>query len=274
MSGQITTRMRGASAASLDDTLAAVAAADGSATELGGQLFGVVGALDGSPRLRRVLTDPATSSESTDGLVTSIFGNAVSAATLGVVKKAAAGRWSAGRDLSDALELAGVVAHVRAADEAGTLDTLETQLFEVEQLITGDLDLRRTLSDTTIPVAARSELLTTILGGKVDDTTLALVVQAVAARTGSFERTLTTFATTVADRRGRLLAEVRVASELGDAESQRLAAALAAKYGREVHLNVVVDPAVIGGISVSVADDVVDGTMSSRLEAARRRLAG
>lgn len=274
MTGQISTRMRGVSAASLDDVLAAVTAADGSATELGDQLFGVVGALDGSPALRRVLTDPSTSSEATDRLVTSVFGSAVSAATLGVVKTATAGRWSAGRDLSDGLELAGLVAHVRAADEAGTLDTLETQLFEVGRLVADHHELRRTVSDGTVPVSAKAELLTTILEGKVDPSTLALVVQAAAARTGSFERTLTMFATAVADRRGRLLAEVRVASELGDAESQRLAAALASKYGREVHLNVVVDPTVIGGISVSVADDVVDGTMSSRLESARRRLAG
>ena len=36
----------------------------------------------------------------------------------------------------------------------------------------------------------------------------------------------------------------------------------------------VVDPEVIGGISVEIGDDVIDGTVSSRLDDARRRLAG
>ena len=51
-------------------------------------------------------------------------------------------------------------------------------------------------------------------------------------------------------------------------------AALARQYGRPVHLNVVVDPEVIGGMRVEIGDDVIDGTVASRLDDARRRLAG
>ena len=46
------------------------------------------------------------------------------------------------------------------------------------------------------------------------------------------------------------------------------------QYGRPVHLNLVVDPSVLGGVSVEIGDDVIDGTVSSRLDDARRRLAG
>jgi F-type H+-transporting ATPase subunit delta len=49
---------------------------------------------------------------------------------------------------------------------------------------------------------------------------------------------------------------------------------LARQYDRPVHLNVVVDPDVIGGIRVEIGDDVIDGTVVSRLDDARRRLAG
>jgi F-type H+-transporting ATPase subunit delta len=41
-----------------------------------------------------------------------------------------------------------------------------------------------------------------------------------------------------------------------------------------VHPNVVVDPEVIGGVRVEIGDDIIDGTVVSRLDDARRRLAG
>jgi F-type H+-transporting ATPase subunit delta len=67
---------------------------------------------------------------------------------------------------------------------------------------------------------------------------------------------------------------VRVARELTEENLSRLAASLQEKYGRKVHLNVLVDPDVVGGIRVEIGHDVIDGTVASRLDNARRRLAG
>jgi F-type H+-transporting ATPase subunit delta len=67
---------------------------------------------------------------------------------------------------------------------------------------------------------------------------------------------------------------VRVAIDLTAAQRRRLTASLAAAYDRGIHLNVVLDPAVIGGMSVQVGDELIDGTAASRLAAVRRRLAG
>ncbi len=270
----MTSQLRGVSAASLDAVLSAVDASGGASDELGRQLFGVVATLDGAPALRRVLTDPSTESEAKSGLASSVFGSAVSAATLEVVTAAVTRRWSAGRDMTNGLEIAGVVALVKAAEADGQLDTVETELFEVGRLVVESPELRSALSDTVAPGQGKAELIGSLLDGKVAPATVAIVQQAAHARGASFERTLDDFADLVADRRGRLLAEVRTATALAEAEQERLAAALAGRYGRPVHLNVIVDPSVIGGLSVSVADDVIDGTMSSRLEAARRRLAG
>jgi F-type H+-transporting ATPase subunit delta len=117
-------------------------------------------------------------------------------------------------------------------------------------------------------------LVETIFSGKVAAATLALLRQAAAGRTGSFDAVLARFADEVAARRSRTLAEVRSANPLGDAELERLASALSAKYGRPVHLNTIVDPTIIGGLKVSIGDDVIDGTIAGRLEDARRQLAG
>ena len=67
---------------------------------------------------------------------------------------------------------------------------------------------------------------------------------------------------------------VRTATELSAGQRGRLAAALAAAYGHEVQLNVVLDPHVVGGLAVQIGDEVIDGTVAGRLETVRRRLAG
>ncbi|MBC7632466.1 F0F1 ATP synthase subunit delta [Aeromicrobium sp.] len=266
--------MRGISAKSLEEVLAAVDAVKGSSGDLGAELFGVVSTLDGAPALRRVLTDPSTEATAKVGLVKQVFASQISADALSVLDTAVSGRWASMRDLSDGLETAGVTAQVAAADAAGELDELETELFEVGRMVQSDAELRQVISDRALPASAKGTLLASLLDGHVTATTIALATQAAAARTGSFEKVLAGFGETAAARRSRVLAEVRVAYDLDEAEKTRLAAALAKKYGREVHLNILVDPSVVGGIAVSVGGEVVDGSMSTRLEIARRRLAG
>lgn len=266
--------MRGISAKSLAEVLAAVDADHGSASELGDELFNVVSVLDSSPALRRVLTDPSTEDQAKAQLAKTVFGDKVSDGTLKVISVAVQSRWSSGRDFTDGLETAGVSAHVKAADQSGELDALENELFDFHRVVVGDSALREVITDRTFPPAAKAELVGKLIDGKVSKATAALAKQAVAARTGSFDKSIAAFAKTAAGRRNRLLAEVRVANDLGDDEKQRLAAALTAKYGRAVHINTIVDPDVVGGISVAVGDEIVDGTVSSRLEDARRRIAG
>jgi F-type H+-transporting ATPase subunit delta len=267
--------MRGSSAKSLDTTLSAVSAVPGtSAAQVGTELFGAVAALDGAIAARRVLTDPSIDSEGKRSLVAGIFGGKVSQDTASVLDAAVGGRWAAGRDLTDGLEIAGVAAFTRAADAAGQGDLLENELFEAGRVIHDSDELRQVVSDRSIPAESKTTLLRDVFGGKVSEATLALLMQAAVARTGSFERVLDTFSRQVAAREDRLVAVARVAYDLDEAERDRLTAALSRRYGRSIQLNTVVDPSVIGGIAVSVGDEVVDATMSTRLEAARRRIAG
>jgi F-type H+-transporting ATPase subunit delta len=77
-----------------------------------------------------------------------------------------------------------------------------------------------------------------------------------------------------ARQRERVVAEVRVAAPLTEEQSRRLAAALSSLQGRTVRLNVAVDPAMLGGVMVTIGDEVIDGTVASRLEQARRAVLG
>ena len=44
--------------------------------------------------------------------------------------------------------------------------------------------------------------------------------------------------------------------------------------GQTVHINVIEDPEVLGGLRVEIGDEVIDGTVRTRLDDVRRRLAG
>ena len=77
-----------------------------------------------------------------------------------------------------------------------------------------------------------------------------------------------------AQTHGQAVATVRVARPMSNADQRRLAETLGEQYATTVHLNVVLDPDLLGGVRVEIGDDVIDGTIAGRLDDARRRLAG
>lgn len=238
-------------------------------------LFELASLLDREHGLRRALTDPARSGDDRAGLARAVLGEQVGSAALDVLVWAVRARWSAPRDLADALELLAVEAQVASAERAGRLDAVEDELFRTGRVVAGAPDLRVALADRSAPVESRTALIEGLLEGKVADETRRLVRQAVAAPRGrTFDRTLTEYAQVAADRRARMVATVRATVPLTEEQRGRLGAALARIYGHEVHLNVELDPSVIGGIRVEIGDEVIDGTVVSRLDDARRRLAG
>lgn len=269
--------MRGVSASSLAQVLGTVGGATSGGTQgvaVGTELFAVVGALDANPVLLRVLSDPATESDAKAGLVRSLFGGKVGAGALDVVVTAAQGRWSAGRDLADALEQAGVQAVLDTAERDGSLETVADTLFAFSRIVVADHELRQTLNDRSASVEGRHEVVSRLLAGKADDVSLALARQAVAAREHGYEESLAVFAQAAVTRQGRLQARVTAAYALDADEKQRLAEALGRKYGRDVHVDVTVDPSVIGGLAVEIAGERIDSTISARLADARRALVG
>ena len=94
-----------------------------------------------------------------------------------------------------------------------------------------------------------------------------------APRGRSLEAGLESLSKLAAERRDRMVAVVTSAVPLSDPQKQRLGAALAKLYGRPMHLNLDVDPGVLGGIRVQVGDEVINGSIADRLEDAGRRLA-
>jgi F-type H+-transporting ATPase subunit delta len=265
--------MRGASRESLaraQEALAGVTPAEG----LGGELFSVARLLDGSGALRRALTDPARPRDAKASLVEQLLGSQISAQALEILTTAVTGRWVSGRDLGDALDQLSVEAEVAYADNQRRLDEVEDELFRLDRVVSAERDLADKLSDRRIPVDRRQELLGGLLQGKADATTVRLAERAVDGRGRSFAASMRSYQVAAAARRNASIATVRVAAPLTEMERSRLAAALGRQYGRDIQLNVIVDPEVVGGVRVNIGDEVIDGTIAARLDEAQRRIAG
>jgi len=108
----------------------------------------------------------------------------------------------------------------------------------------------------------------------VQPATLVLVGQAVSGSHGSVDRGLEEFQHVAAEAKDEKIATVHTARELADGERDRLAQALSRQYHTSVRLQVVVNPQVVGGLRVEIGDDVIDGTVASKLDDVQRKLAG
>jgi len=270
--------MRGASRAAFGqarDTLTRIVTDDpGVAATVGDELFAVTDLLDHEPALRRALADPTSPRAARTGLVRDLFGGRLSAATLDQLSSMAAGRWSVPRDLPDATEQLAVMATAAGAEGAGELDDVEDELFRFGRIDAGEPELHAALASRLLPDDRKRELLNALLEGKVTPASLRLITQVTLHPRGrSLEANLADYARLVAAWRDRLIATVRVAAALTDNQRERLTVALAAIYGHGIQLNVVVDPQVVGGVSVHIGDELIDGTVSSRLAELRQRLA-
>ncbi len=270
--------MRGVSSESLAagqerlETLLASAGTDSAA--LGDDLFAVTDVLSANPALRRALTDPARDGQAKAALVERVFTGRVSGPAVDVLAGLARSRWSEAGDLADAIEGYATSALLAAADRAGRLDGVEDELFRFARTVEGDQGLRDAFSHRAAGTARKADLVRTLLQGRAAPETVRLAVQAASHPRGlRTAQVLEQYVQAAAERRRQVVAHVVAAAPLTTEQRSRLEAALQRRYGR-VRLNVDVDPSVLGGLRVQVGSELVDGTVTTRLDEARRRLAG
>ncbi|MFD6532585.1 F0F1 ATP synthase subunit delta [Streptomyces sp. NPDC060184] len=245
------------------------------ASKLADELASVTALLQREVSLRRVLTDPSQSGQAKAELAARLLGGQVSGEAVDLVSGMVRSRWSQSRDLVDSVEELASIADLTAAQRSGALDDVEDELFRFGRIVSSDTALRSALTSRTASAAAKGALLRSLLGGKSRPVTERLVTRLVTQPRGrSLEAGLESLSKLAADRRDRTVAIVTSAVPLTDTQKQRLGAALAKIYGRQMHLNLDVDPEVLGGVSVRVGDEVINGTIADRLDEATRRMAG
>ena len=250
-----------------------VLAAGADRSRLAEELFAVVALLDSNVTLRRAVADPSHDGARKTDLAERLFASRVGAEALVVLKGVVSQRWSSERDLSDTLERYAVESVIADAESQGSADQVEDELFRFERIVAADTNLRSALSDSSASAERRTALVASLLEGRATSQTRVLARQAVAAPRGRrFDTTVREYLEIAATRREQQTATVISAVPLGEQERSRLAAGLSAIYGGTVHVNTVVDPRVLGGIKVEIGDEVIDGTVIRKLDAARRAM--
>ncbi|MCU0295967.1 MAG: F0F1 ATP synthase subunit delta [Candidatus Nanopelagicales bacterium] len=223
--------------------------------------------------LRQTLSDSALDTAAKNALLQRLLGDKMAQSALELIGVAVTQRWSTDADMVDALDETGQNLLLMSAEKQGRLDRVEEEVFRFGRIIDSNPDLQMALTNPAVGEDAKASITGQLLDGKADEITVRLLQSVTTELHGRpVQVAVAGLSTLAAARRGRVVAEVRSARELSDEQKRRLVEALGRLHNRDVQLNVTVDPSIVGGLEVRVGDEVIDGTLSTRIEAARRRL--
>lgn len=253
--------------ASAKRALEGVSAKDALATAT--QLFEAGRVIGESAQLRAALADPAADPAAKQAVIGALF-SGLGAPAKALLTDIAGSRWSTQDDLLAGVEEVGIRA---AALSAGKGVSIEDELFSFGAAVSSDAELELAVGSKLGSPAAKAALVRSLLK-KASPQTLAIVEQLVQQPRGRrIGELIRSAASIVADQAGLSVATVVSAVPLSTAQLERLRAGLAKQHGRDLRINQVVDPSIIGGLRVQIGDDVIDGSVSTRLTDLRIRLA-
>lgn len=234
-------------------------------------LFQAGRAIGESSQLLAALADPAAAITARTALVRAVFGAFVTVRALELLSAAVSQRWSEREDLLVGIEDLGLRATAVSAPEGASL---EAELFAFGVVVTSDADLELALVSKLGRADAKASLVESLLAGKVSGQTLLVVRHLVQQPRGRrIGEMLRHAASVIADQSGTTIATISSAGPLIPGQLDRLKKSLSERYGRELTMHLVIDESLVGGVRVQIGQDVIDGSISSRLADLRLQLA-
>ena len=244
------------------------------ASEISTHLFFATEVFASKTALRRAITDPSRDIAAKNALIKELFGSKIGKEASDLISGVAALRWSASKDVIYVLEQLAIEAEASAANINNELDRLEDELFSASRVLVGSTEIRSALVGGA-GADLKATLVTEILSKNASASTVKLVRALVTQRRGrSLESAFAEYMFGLANRRNRLIAVVRTAAPISDAQKVRLSGAIEKQVGQPIRVNIQVDPTILGGVSIKFADELIDASISNRLAHAGRALAG
>ena len=253
---------------------------------LGEELFAAGRVIGDSTQLRSILSDPSADPAAKAKIIERIFGS-LSAKTRGFISGLVNSRWSNQTDLLAGIEELGLrvmalsvddsAADDSAADDGaadGTVD-IAAELFAFGTVVSSNAELELALGSKLGETQAKADLVRALLGHKASEQTVAIVRHLVQQPRGRrIHALLGGAAAIVADQAGLAIATVTTATPLAADQLSQLQSRLSVSYGRQLGINLVIDPELIGGVRVQIGDDIIDDTVATRLGDLKLQLAG
>lgn len=233
----------------------------------GSELLGASDQIAQSSALAAVLGDASATIESKTQLLERLFGS-LSAGARGVLISAVSEVWSNTDEFIAGIEELGLRAEALAHAE------LPEELLAIADLVDRSHELQLSLGSKLIDAKGKVRLVQRLLAGKASVSATSIVSHLVTNPRGRrLDAALRDAARIAADQEGFELATVTVASPLSADQHNRLTRLLEQSAGRPVKITTVIDAEILGGVRIQLADDMIDGSVSARLDDLRQQLA-
>lgn len=234
-------------------------------------LFGAVDVLAESKPLASALVERGVAPELKRTLVERVFGSQLGGNATRVLTSVATQKWESAEQLIQVTQEAAIRA---LAQVTGNHDQLGTELDAFLDTVLSNGDLELSLGTRLQAPETKVALVNRLFGQRLQADTVRILNSLFNHSSGRRTRRLVSWARAiVADQANRSVAVVTVARPLGDEQLARLKAGLTARFGREVVVNQIIEPSVIGGMRIEFGDVVIDDTAAARLHDLRLQLA-
>lgn len=244
------------------------------AWRIGNELFTITKVLDDSIQLERALTDPSRPVADKVVVLKELLGDNAHPMTMEIMTDLVSRRWSRARDIANAVEDFGVDAMMYYADATDATLQVSIELSELHSALLNLPVVRAKLYDYQATSEARVKLFREVFSGKtLNKVTMRLAEHATCnLRRRRYLETIQWLINKFSRHMGESMVTVTTATPLKKEQIKRLVEVYSAKVGRQVHINSVVDPTVLGGMRIQVGDEVTDNTVVAQLQNLHRKV--
>ena len=244
------------------------------AWRIGNELFTITKVLDDSIQLERARTDPSRPVADKVAVLKELLGDNAHPMTMEIMTDLVSRRWSRARDIANAVEDFGVDAMMYYADATDATLQVSIELSELHSALLNLPVVRAKLYDYQATSEARVKLFREVFSGKtLNKVTMRLAEHATCnLRRRRYLETIQWLINKFSRHMGESMVTVTTATPLKKEQIKRLVEVYSAKVGRQVHINSVVDPTVLGGMRIQVGDEVTDNTVVAQLQNLHRKV--
>lgn len=244
------------------------------AWRIGNELFTITKVLDDSIQLERALTDPSRPVADKVAVLKELLVDNAHPMTMEIMTDLVSRRWSRARDIANAVEDFGVDAMMYYADATDATLQVSIELSELHSALLNLPVVRAKLYDYQATSEARVKLFREVFSGKaLNKVTMRLAEHATCnLRRRRYLETIQWLINKFSRHMGESMVTVTTATPLKKEQIKRLVEVYSAKVGRQVHINSVVDPTVLGGMRIQVGDEVTDNTVVAQLQNLHRKV--